>query len=160
MRTALTIALSLTLASLGACKKEAPEAAASSNASASRSASAAVTAEMPDSKEARNFANKLVETTVTNWEPTSSGSDTKFEYLSMTFQPDGTWGADAELEASFEKIPCKESGKWSIIEMSGSNSATMSWTIDSTNCPMREANQELRIQMELPKANDWQISFR
>lgn len=140
------------------CGKKSP--AASAATSGASAAAGAMSAQMPATKDAATFAGKLVATTVNNWEPISDGGDVNFTYKTMTFSPDGSWTANAELEASFEKIGCNEKGSWAIEEATSANEATMVWKIASTNCPMREAGKDLRVQVQLPKANSYTINFR
>jgi len=156
--TTLLLCGALALAVTGCGKKKSPEAAGGE--AAASSGGGAVTAQMPDTKEARTFADKLVATTVESWEPVSGGGDVNFTYNTMTFSPDGSWKAKATLEASFEKIPCVESGTWTIESADTTNAATMLWTIDSTSCPTRESGAEQRVEMELPKPGSYKINFR
>lgn len=140
---------------LTACGKKgaSPDAAADSGA-------AALTAEMPAGKDAMSYAGKLVQTTVENWEPVSSTSGAKFVYNQMTFEPSGRWVASGYLEASFEKIDCKENGTWRIEEVTDDRTATMLWTVKTTNCPTREVGNELRVQMIIPENDKYKINFR
>jgi len=153
MRSAL-IVLPLLLVACGGKKAPAPTPAAET-----APAEEPLSATMPDSKEARTFARKLVDTTVTNWQPIS-GSGAKFVYNELTFAPAGTWKATGFVEASFEKIDCAESGTWEIVEASSASQATMVWTVGKTTCPMREAGASTRVLVDLPKAGTYEISFR
>jgi predicted small lipoprotein YifL len=138
-----------------ACGKKgaAPEAAADPEAGA-------ITAEMPPGKDAMSFAGKLVQTTVVDWEPVSSTSGAKFVYNQLTFLGTGRWAANGYLEASFEKIECKEAGTWKIEQVTDGRTATMLWVVDKTNCPTREAGTELRVQMVIPEEGKYKINFR
>lgn len=138
---------------VGCGNKKTPDAAADGGAPGG------ITATMPDGKDAMGFAKKLVDTTVNDWEPISGGGDARFVYKDLTFAPDGTWKANAVLEASFEKIGCNETGTWSIESVDSVNDATMVWKVDKTNCPMREAGEQ-RVQMQLPKPGSYTINFR
>lgn len=155
MRSALVVLPLLLTVACGGKKSPAPATAEAPTAPAEE----ALQATMPDSKEARNFARKLVDTKVTNWQPIS-GSGAKFVYNELTFSPSGAWQANGYVEASFEKIDCAESGTWEIVEATSANQATMVWTIGKTSCPMREAGASTRVVVDLPKAGDYQISFR
>ena len=149
-------AVAITLPACG--KKKAPEAAAGAGETVAEAG--AITATMPEGKDAMTYAGKLVATTVENWEPISGGGDVKFTYNKMTFNGDGTWMAKATLEASFEKTPCVENDTWAIQSVESTNVATMMWTVKKTSCPTREAGAEQRVEMAIPKVNSYQINFR
>jgi hypothetical protein len=153
MRPAL-IVLPLALFACGGKKAPAPEQPAEA-----APAEEPLAATMPDTKEAKAFAGKLIETTVTDWQPIS-GSGAKFVYEELTFAPSGDWSAKGYVEASFEKIECAESGTWEIAEVGSASQATMVWTVGKTSCPMREAGASTRVLMDLPKAGSYEISFR
>lgn len=151
----------LTMAGLlvvGCGKKGAAPAAAADGAKSK--VSSAITAKMPEGKEAMTYAAKVVATTVKSWDPTGGGGGVKFTYSEMSFMPTGRWSAAASLEADFEEIPCTEGGTWEILEVENSDTATMMWTVDKTNCAMRETGTEIRVQMLLPSANKYTINFR
>ena len=133
---------------------------ASPDAAADAGAAGGITAEMPAGKDAMAYAGKLLATTVTNWEPVSSTSGAKFVYNQMSFTPEGRWVAAGYLEASFEKIDCKESGTWKIEDAVDDRTATMLWTVDKTTCPTREVGHELRVQMVIAEAGKYKINFR
>ncbi len=107
------------------------------------------TAEMPDTEAARAYAAALVETAVTDFQPTGGGGGVTFEWDRLTFAPDGTWAADAHVEASFEEMPCRETGTWRMDSAASATVATLVWTVSETSCAAREAGEELRVQMEL-----------
>ncbi|MFK7928693.1 MAG: hypothetical protein AB8H79_10940 [Myxococcota bacterium] len=144
----------------GCGKKTPAPAAAAGAANAKEAASSAITAKMPEGKDAATYAAKLVGTTVKSWSPMSGSSGVKFGYDEMTFSPSGRWSANATLEADFEEIPCKEGGTWEIQDVEDSNTATMMWIVDKTNCAMRETGTEVRVQMVLPGVNKYTINFR
>ncbi len=137
------------LSTLG-CKKEvaAPPAQATPKAPA-------LTAEMPDSPEARKFARGLLDNPITNWSPID---DRTFIYTSMSFAPDGTWTADAELTAGGESVPCKEVGEWSIDKAESEVKATMDWTIVKSSCA-RENGSTQRVSATRNEAQ-YKISYR
>lgn len=156
MRTAL-ITLFTLLFTPGCGKKTAPEPAASAPEEA---APEAIAVEMPAGTDAKTFAKKLIDLEITNFKPNAGGSSVKFIYSTMDFKPDGTWSADASLEASFEEIPCQESGTWAVAEAQGPTVATITWTTDKTSCPMREAGDETRGQVTLGKGTGFSVAFR
>lgn len=121
--------------------------------------SAPITAQMPDTSNARAFASRLVQTTISNWSPISGG-DVELDYNSMTFAPDGSWTATATMEAAFEEFDCQETGTWIIDTATADDTATMDWEIGRTTCPMREAGSSLRVQMTIERKGEYQISFR
>jgi len=117
------------------------------------------TAEMPDTADAKAFAKRLVDTTVTNWDPVS-GEGAEFTFTALSFQPDGVWHADAVMKASFEEFDCKETGSWRIDEAESSDTATMEWTVVKTTCPMRESGASQRVKMTIAKGGTYKIAFR
>jgi hypothetical protein len=119
----------------------------------------AVTAQMPDGKDATSFAKKLIGTTITNWDP-SDVTGASFKYNEMTFDESGHWTADATLKAGFEEIDCTESGSWVIDVVESANDATMTWNVQQTTCATREKGLVLRVQMLLPSAGQYKINFR
>lgn len=146
--------------SLAACGKKNSGTEAAADAPAASGGEAAMTAEMPDTDDARTFAGKLVDTTVTDWAPVSSGGGARFEYTSLTFLPTGRWAAEAFFEADFEKMECKEAGTWAIENADDARTATMVWTVEKTNCAGRDNGHEQRVQMIIPKAGEYKINFR
>lgn len=143
---------------LVACgKKQAPEPAGDQPAAAP---AGELTAEMPDTPEAKAFAKRLVETTVTDWDPLGGASGVELRYKTLTFQPDGSWTAEAALTADFESFECKEVGTWSIDEAESDSAATMNWEVRKTTCPTREAGDALRVKMGIQKGGEYKIAFR
>ena len=146
---------------LGACgKKSTPEAAGPEVTSAPEPQPAAMTVKMPAGGEAKAFARNLIDTDIVDFKPTGTGSSVQFVYKTMSFMPDGTWSADASVEASFEEIPCKESGTWSIANVTSPQIGTVTWTVDKTNCAMREGGEETRGQVTLGKGTGFSVAFR
>lgn len=147
--------------SLVACgKKSTPEAAAPEAAAAPAPQPASLTVKMPAGGEAKAFARNLIDTDIVDFKPTGTGSSVQFVYKTMSFMPDGTWSADASVEANFEEIPCKESGSWSIASVSSPQIGTVTWTVDQTNCAMREGGEETRGQVTLGKGTGFSVAFR
>lgn len=157
MTRVMTLALAALLVAGCGKKGTTPDAAADA---AKNTVASEVTAKMPEGKDAAAYAKRLVATTVNNWEPMANSGGVKFQYDELTFAPTGTWNANATLEADFEEIPCSESGSWEIQEVENDTTATMLWTVTKTNCAMRNAGTEIRVQMLLPGTNKWTINFR
>ena len=118
-----------------------------------------ITAEMPDTADAKSFAKLLIETEVKDFEPTS-GSGAEFEYTSLTFSPNGRWVAEGVVRAQFEEIECREDGTWAIEETESSDTAIMLWKVAKTSCVMREAGAEQRVKMSVFKSGQYKIAFR
>lgn len=146
------VALAALLAGCGG--KKAPEPAADGG-----SAEAAVTAEMPDTAEAKAFAKSLVKTEVKGLGVVSSGGG-RLDYNTLTFAPDGRWNATGVVKASDEQFECKETGTWSIEGAETAESATMEWTVEKTTCATREAGTKQRVQMTILKGGEYKIAFR
>lgn len=125
---------------------------------ASGEAEPAMTAQMPDSAEAKSFAKKLVALTITDYEV--SGGGATLGYKTLTFAPSGQWNADGVVEASYETFDCKESGSWMIDKAESSDAAVMVWTLESTSCATREKGTEVRLRMVIDKAGEFQVQYR
>lgn len=159
MRNPYLLLSALLCASACGKKNTATEATAAPSSSTPAPSETALTAEMPDTPEARAFAKLLIKTEVTGLEPTG-GDDVVFEYTSLTFSADGRWKAEGYVEASFEKMECMEVGTWTIDEATRNDTATMNWTVSKTNCAMRENGTTQRVQMTIPKSGPPKIMFR
>ncbi|MCO4746289.1 MAG: hypothetical protein KC912_15940 [Proteobacteria bacterium] len=157
MRTAL-IPLLFALSVTGCGKKSAPT--ASADAPAPAPASATISVSMPGGGNAKAFAKNLIDLDITNWKPTGSGSSVQFIYKTLDFKSDGTWAADASVEANFEEIPCAESGTWAIADAESAQIGTITWTLAKTNCAMREAGEESRGQVTMGKGTGFAVAFR
>jgi len=104
------------------------------------------------------FQKKLVETTITDWEPTSN-SGAQFIYKTLQFTADGTWSANGVVRADFEEFECAENGTWSLVSEASATSGTIDWTVSKTDCIAREAGTSIRTVMDY-SGGDYQISFR
>ena len=116
-----------------------------------------ITAEMPDSKDARSFAETLIGTTVSDWSPTGNSD---FEFLTMSFAGDGTWSATAKLVAGVEDIECNEVGAWKIAEVTDATQATLELSVTKTACANRENGAEQRILMSILNDGTYKIAYR
>jgi len=104
------------------------------------------------------FQQKLVETTITEWEPTSN-SGAQFLYSSLSFQANGTWSADGVVKADFEEFPCSEKGLWTVTSEDNGSAGTVEWTLKETDCITREVGASLRTHISF-SGGDYKISFR
>jgi hypothetical protein len=118
----------------------------------------ALSADIPDTADARSFAKALVNTVVTDWE-VAGGSGGAVTYADLRFDGDGTWNAQGNFTADGEKFPCVETGSWTLDDTSSSSVGTMDWTISKTTCPTREAGSSVRVQVTLNKSGA-EIAFR
>ena len=146
---------------LPACgKKSAPAAAADAPAD-EPAAAAADTMTMKVSGDAKAFAKKLVDMEITDFKPDGgSTSGIEFVYTSWDLKGDGSWAADGSLETDFEEIPCKEFGTWTVEDASSASVGTITWTVDKTSCPAREAGKTTRGQVTLGKGTGFSVAFR
>lgn len=137
---------------LSACGKKAatPEAAAAPK-------EAALTAEMPDSAEAKAFAKRLVKAEIVGYSPTGNS---QFQHNTLDFRGDGTWVADAILEAGGEEVPCAENGTWRIDAADSTDTATLELAIDKTSCPTRSDGTSWRINVTVDNSGSTQIRSR
>ncbi len=136
---------------LGACAKKPVEPAPAA------AAKPEITADIPDSKEARKFANRLVGHTLTDWSPTDSRS---FMWDEVTFSANGNFTAKAAIVASGERITCDEIGTWRIDKGVSNTSATMDWNIKKTDCASREAPATLRVSFTFAEDGTINIAHR
>ncbi|MBN2798816.1 MAG: hypothetical protein JXX28_06660 [Deltaproteobacteria bacterium] len=118
-----------------------------------------ITVEMPDTSEARAFADNLVHTAIRDWAPIQ-GSEVRLTYSSMNFDLDGTWRANGLMKASFEEFDCQESGSWHIGEATTERNATVAWEIGRTTCPTREVGTTQRVELTIAKNGDVAVQFR
>lgn len=130
------------------CQKTPPEAAPSKGVE--------ITAEMPDTPEARAFAARLIETELTGLNPTGAS---EFQFEKMTFSPEGTYEADARLEVGGEAADCEEVGTWRIDEMADAG-AIMEWTVTKTTCANRSAGEQTRVELALMEDGRYKAAFR
>ena len=145
MRNPIALLIVATLTT--ACgEKKAPEPAAAS-------ADSITNADVPP--EAKAFANRLLKTTISSFNPTGA---TEFTYTAMTFNSDGTWVTKATLRLGGESVDCEETGSWLIDSMNG-DSALMEWKVTQTNCPARASGTEQRVSVLLD-GDDVKISYR
>lgn len=150
MRRALLSSLALTLL-LGCGEKQAPVEAAP--------VAEAAGPEIPGDANSKKFAEKLLGLTITNWAPEDSG-DVDFEYTNMSFAADNTWKAVAYVAIQDERVDCKETGHWTMDPAESANTAGMSWTIDKTTCPGREAGRELRLSLSILNDGAFKVKMR
>jgi hypothetical protein len=144
----LFMSLIITVALAGCGSKKAPEPAAE--------AKPKITASMPDTAEAKGFAEKIVATGIKDWSPTGSRD---FKWTSATFHPDGALKVQAKIIAGGETIECPETGTWSIAEAESKTSGIVEWTIVKTSCATRENGTNKRIQLSY-SGSETKISVR
>jgi len=137
---------------LGACAKKPIE-----PATPSAEAKPEVTAEIPDSKEARKFANRLIGYTLTEWSPINNKS---FMWDNVSFSPDGTFRAAAAIVASGERMSCDEIGTWRVDKAVSNTSAIMDWDVTKTDCASREKPPALRVSFSFAEDGTVKIAHR
>lgn len=154
----LRLPSSLFLASLlglAACGDKAPPASAGSAPAAAPSKVSSAPAD--DNSQA--FARRLVATPIKNFSPSDS-TGAKFLYNTFSFQADGTFTAQGYVEIADEKMDCAESGPWTMDAAESETVATVSWTVEKTNCAGREAGEKTRAQVTLQSGADPVFAFR
>ncbi len=150
MRRTLLSTLALSIL-IGCGEKQAPvEAAAEPVASGP---------DIPGDANSKKFADKLLGLTISNWSPDDSG-EVKFSYSNLTFSADNTWKAAAYVAIMDERVDCKETGTWSMDAAESANTASMTWSIDKTTCPGREAGRELRLEMSILNDGSFKVKMR
>jgi hypothetical protein len=114
-------------------------------------AAAAATPDVPDDGNSKKYAQKLLEAEIKDFSP-SDGAGAKFEYTTMKFSGDNTWSAEGYVEIADERMECNEGGKWSMDPADSATEATVTWTLDSTDCPGRDSGGEIRAVLKLTKS--------
>lgn len=112
------------------------------------SAAPEVKTEVPDDATSRKFSSRLLALDITDWNPEDTGS-AEFKYGKFSFNKDNTWNGAATLTVIDESVNCSEKGTWSMDPADSETTATVTWTIDSTDCPGREKGKALRVQMTI-----------
>ena len=115
---------------------------------------------LPAGSDARKFAQNLIDTEIADFKPTGVGGSVQFVYETLAFTGDGTWNAQAAVEANFESIPCAESGDWTLEDAESASVGTITWTVSKTNCAMRETGESTRGQVTLGKGTGFSVAFR
>jgi len=114
---------------------------------------------VPDDKNSQAFAKKLYSLDVKRFRPVE-GDGIKLEYSSFTFKPDGTWVALGAVSVADESMECKETGNWAMDAAETKDTATMTWTMNSTNCAGRETPHEQRVEVTILDGGQFKVKFR
>jgi len=113
--------------------------------------------DVPSDATSQKFATKLIKTNVNNFSPDAQG----LQYNTLTFNADNTWKAEAVVAVMDEEMECQESGTWTMDSAKSGTVSNMNWTISSTDCPTRQAPQELRVEVTLVDSNSGiYVNFR
>jgi hypothetical protein len=115
--------------------------------------------EVPGDAASKKFAEKLMSLEITDWAPEDSG-DVKFEYTRLTFSPDNSWQAVAYVAIMDERVDCKELGSWTMDPAESATTAGMTWHIEKTTCPGREAGRDLRLEMTILGDGAFKVKMR
>lgn len=127
--------------------------AATNNPSSTSSSTADAATNAPSDSKSKAFIKALLNTGLTNFSPDAEG----LKYKTMTFNADNTFRVDAALTAMDEEIECAESGKWTMDAAESKTTASMNWSITSSDCPTRSTPIELRVKVLIEKN---EIHFR
>lgn len=157
MRVVVSLSVLVSLLGLAACGDKAPPASAGSAPVADAAPSKVSSA--PADGDSQAFARRLVATQIANFSP-SDTSGAKFLYNTLAFRGDGTFAAAGYVEMEDEKMECAESGPWTMEPATSSSVATVSWTVEKTNCAGRDAGQVMRAEVKLQEGADPVFSFR
>jgi predicted small lipoprotein YifL len=115
--------------------------------------------EIPGDAASKKFAEKLMNLEISGWAPEDSG-EVEFEYTKLTFAPDNSWQAVAYVAIMDERVDCKELGTWTMDPAESATTAGMTWNIEKTTCPGREAGRELRLQMTILGDGSFKVKMR
>ena len=106
---------------------------------------------VPADGTSQNFAKKLTGLSISNFNPEDTGS-LKLKYITLDFRTDGSWSADASMTDPFdEATPCTEAGSWSMEAAESATAATVTWSLQETNCIARSAGGEIRAKLVIGK---------
>lgn len=147
-RTSLLLAASLAFAgpALAGKKKKKDK-----GGDAPAAAAASAVPDTPDDKNSKKFGEALVAVSISNWSP-SDGGGAKFEYTTLSFNADNSWKGEGYVEIADERMECTETGKWSMDTAESATTATVTWTLDQTDCPGRESGGETRAVVTVTKS--------
>lgn len=144
------------LFALVACGEKAPP---SNAGSATTESAPSKVSGAPEDSASQSFARALVGMTVKDFSA-SGASGATFKYATLKFGADGTFAAEGYVEIDDERMECQESGGWKMDPADSATVASLSWTIDKTNCPGRDAGTEVRAKVDLSDTSNPQFSFR
>ena len=106
-----------------------------------------VSTDIPGDKDSEKFADALMALTIERFSPTDTTSGAKFLYTSLDFASGNIWNAVGYVEMMDEMMECTEGGTWSMDPAESATTATMTWTIDQTDCVSREAGHTTRYRV-------------
>ena len=120
---------------------------ATTNTTSSSSSASEAAANVPSDSKSKAFVKALLKTGLSGFTPDAEG----LTYKTMTFKADNTFQVDAALTAMDEEIECTESGKWTMDAAESKITASMNWSITSSDCPTRSTPIELRVKVLIDK---------
>lgn len=132
---------------------------AASNGSAGETSAVTENTKVPDDDASRAFANKLLTNDVIDFKPTDNNSDAAFIYKTVHFKANNTWDAVAKMYAQGEEIDCAERGTWEMDKADSNTEASMTLTVNYTNCPGRPDTNIMRLKFTFDNGG-WRIGFR
>lgn len=146
--------IAMALATLVACGEK-EESSTSAVEEATESASTVV----PADKVSQAYGKRLFSAEITRFKPVDGGG-ADFVYDDLTFKPDGSWSANGKVTIADESMECKEMGTWTMDPAESESQATLSWTVDKTNCAGREDGTTLRAMLILDKDGSYTVKMR
>jgi len=106
---------------------------------------------VPADSTSKSFAKKLTGLAISNFRPEDTGG-LKLKYLALDFQTDGSWTADASMTDPFDEATlCTEGGSWTMETAESDTTATVTWSLQETNCIARSAGGEIRAKLVIGK---------
>jgi len=106
---------------------------------------------VPADGTSQSFAKKLTRLTISNFRPEDTGG-LKLKYLTLEFRTDGSWTAGASMTDPFDEAsPCTEAGTWTMEAAESATAATVTWSLQETNCMARSAGGEIRAKLVIGK---------
>jgi hypothetical protein len=118
-----------------------------------------VKTELPKDGTSKSFAEKLMATPLTDFEPPDNDG-TLFLYDTLTFKAGNVWEAAAWLDVPGDRFDCVESGSWTLDAAESELVAPVNWTVDETNCPGRKAGAATRAKLTIQPDGDVSVEFR
>jgi len=144
----------LALLTLAACggKQAEPEVAAEP--------APAIASNIPQDAKSQAFAKALMGLDLSSFKPSDALGGAVLTYSSMSFRPDGTWHAAGSVAIGEDSMECNEQGAWTMEPAEQASTATMMWSLETTDCAGRKSGNEQRVQMSILKNGQYKVLFR
>ena len=120
----------------------------------------AIESNIPNDAKSQAFAKALLGLNLANFKPTDAMGGAVLTYGSMSFRPDGTWHAAGSVAIGEDSMECNEQGSWTMEPAEQATTATMTWSVETTDCAGRKSGTDQRVQMSILNNGQYKIMFR